>query len=111
MNTVNRFYALSDPESELENQEKSAKFPPIFVDRVINIQSLIKLLNDVIRDIYEIKVLKDEMIKIQLKTIKSYRTVVKELKLKNTKFHNLLKIAITYLLYRIKIKQRKQKHL
>lgn len=87
MDTANRFEALRDPEPEPEIQEKPVKPPPICVNRVNNIQPLINLLNDVIRDDYEIKVLKDEMVKIQPKTIESYKTVMKELKLKNTEFY------------------------
>lgn len=85
--TNNRFDALSDTEHETVRQEKSIKPPPIFVDKVSNIQPLIKFLNDVVKDCYEIKILKGEQVKIQPKTIENYTTIVKELKLKNTKFH------------------------
>lgn len=65
ISTSNSFDVLSDPGIEVAPQAKPVKSPPIFVDKVSNIQPLIKLLNDVAKDSCEIKVLKDEEVKIQ----------------------------------------------
>lgn len=61
--------------------------PIFFVDRVSNIQSLIVLPNCTIKDDYEIKVLSNEQLKLQPKTLEAYSLLVKDLKLKNTEFH------------------------
>jgi hypothetical protein len=87
--TSNRFTTL---ESQVDNtsvptEEKVVRPPPIFVDKVANIQPLVKLLNDTVNNQYEIKVLRDEQVKIQPKTKDAYSVIVKELEKKQTEFY------------------------
>lgn len=69
------------------SSEKSIKPPPIFVDKVNNVQPLIKLLNDYVNNNYEIKVLRNEQVKILSKTSEAYTIIVKQLELKGTEFY------------------------
>ncbi|KAJ8708360.1 hypothetical protein PYW07_010485 [Mythimna separata] len=88
--TSNRFALLENDESQKSNHEqveKPIKPPPIFVDKVENIQPLISLLNEHVRDNYELKVLKNDQVKIQPKTSEAYRDIVKQLEIKNTEFY------------------------
>lgn len=70
-----------------EPKEKPIKPPPIFVDKVENIQPLISLLNNYAQNNYELKVLNNEQVKIQPKTPDAYREIVKQLEIKNTEFY------------------------
>lgn len=88
--TFNSFASLEDSEQQDHKDalpEKPIKPPPIFVDRVSNIQPLTKLLNETVEDAYEMKILRSEQVKIQPKTLQAYSTIVKELQMKNTEFH------------------------
>lgn len=67
---------------------KLPKPPPIYVDRVSNMQPLTRLLDDSVKSEYEIKVLKAEEVKIlQPKTTQAYSIIVKELQSKGTESH------------------------
>lgn len=74
--TSNSFSQLVDDDTkdpETEPKEKPIKPPPIFVDKVQNIQPLISLLNNHVQNNYELKVLNNEQVKIQPKTPDAYR--------------------------------------
>lgn len=66
---------------------KHLKPPPIFIDKVSNIQPLIDLLNNHAKNRYEVKVLRNEQVKIQAQTSEAYSTIVKQLESKNTEFY------------------------
>ncbi|KNE88947.1 hypothetical protein PSTG_17601, partial [Puccinia striiformis f. sp. tritici PST-78] len=75
---------------EDENEEniiKIPKPPPIFVDGVSNIQPLYQMLNEIAKDSYDIKIVKSDQVKIQIKTADTYSVVVKELEAKHTQFY------------------------
>lgn len=84
--TSNRFKELDIETSETPAQ-KPARPPPLFIDGVSNIQPLLKMLAEVTQDQYEIKVLRDNRVKIQPKSADSYSIIYKELKGKNTEFY------------------------
>lgn len=68
--TSNRFENLNDGNNvntELETQDKIPKPPSIFIDGVSNIKSLAQMLNDTVKTDYELKILRNEQVKIQLK--------------------------------------------
>lgn len=86
---TNSFASLDNEGSQLDKVtsiEKSSKPPPIFVDKVSNIQPLQKLLNDYATDLYVLKVLHNDQVKIQPKTADTYRIIVKMLEEKKTQF-------------------------
>lgn len=88
--TSNSFSDLENDEDKEEPQpqqvEKIAKPPPIFIDKVMNIRPLTKLLAETVPDLFEIKVLPKDQIKIQPKTSDAYRTIVKELDARGTEY-------------------------
>lgn len=86
----NRFAILGNDEQQGESvtpTDNPAKPPPIYIDRVSNIQPLTKLLNDIAKDEDEIKVLRAEKVKVQPKTTQIYTTIIKELQKRGTEFH------------------------
>lgn len=86
----NRFENLETedhPETDPSTNEKLTKPPPIFVDKVNNVQPLIKLLNDHVNNNYEIKVLRNDQVKILPRTSEAYTTIVKQLEFKETEFY------------------------
>lgn len=89
--TSNRFKGLDDIENRDMPEEppapKPPRPPPMFIDRVSNIQPLLKLLEEVAQGEHEVKVLRNERVKIQPKSAESYSTIYKELKKKNTEFY------------------------
>lgn len=86
ISTTNSFAQLDvDPSQNLA--EKVLKSPPIYVDKVENIQPLVNLLNEYALDNYELKVLNNDQVKIQPKTPDAYRDIVKQLEIKNTEFY------------------------
>lgn len=90
VSTSNSFASLEEEDQQETNtdlNEKTTKLPPIFIDKVSNMQPLIKLLNDHANGNYETKVLRNEQVKILLKTSEVYTTIVKQLELKNTEFY------------------------
>lgn len=93
--TSNRFDSLgNDPEDQdVVNVvtdvriEKSLNPPPIFVQGVQNITPLIHLLDQVVKDNYEIKALNFNQVKIQPKTTEGYTMITKALIGKGTEFY------------------------
>lgn len=63
-------------------ETKEVKPPSIFVHKIGNIQPLTKMLNSTVRGEYEIKIMRNEQIKIQPKTTQAYFIIVKELQKK-----------------------------
>lgn len=63
------------------------KPPPIFVDKVCNIQPLLTLLNENVSENYEIKVLNFDRVKIQPKIPEAYSKIVKLLEDRKTEFY------------------------
>jgi len=89
VHTSNMFEAL-DPEEHMVTEppvDKLPKPPPIYVDRVTNMQPLTELLNETVKRDYEIKVLRADEVKIQPKSAQAYTIIVRELKNKGTEFH------------------------
>lgn len=76
---------ISEP--AFEYGDKNSKPPLIFVDKVENIIPLTKLLNDTVKENYELKILRAEQVKIQPKSTTAYSVIVKELRNKGTEFH------------------------
>lgn len=87
--TPNRFESLTveEPQITIPIVEKIPKPPPIFVDNVSNIQPLIKLLNEIVKDKFEIKVLNNSQVKIQPSSPEAYSIIVKQLQEKETEFY------------------------
>lgn len=83
--TSNSFSALNNDPVTTEVL-KPSRPPPIFVDRVNNIQPLTKMLHEVAVGDFEIKIFKTDQVKIQAKSPESYSTIYKELKKRNTEF-------------------------
>lgn len=76
--TSNQFALLDNeiPIQESSNpieKEKNIKPPPIFIEKVSNIQPLITLLSQTVPNQYEIKVLRNEQVKILPKCHESYK--------------------------------------
>lgn len=67
--------------------EKKAKPPPIYVEKTANIQPLISLLREIANDEHEIKILRKDEVKIQLKSTQAYSEIIKELQRKGTEFY------------------------
>ena len=73
-----------------ENSEKNVNEPeppPIYVDGVKNINPLMELLNEIVKERYIIKALNQDQVKVQPKTGEAYTIIVKALTEKNTQFH------------------------
>lgn len=90
MPTSNKFDVLDTEEQQVEDADptdRTPKPPPIYVDRVSNIQPLTDLLNKIANGEHLIKVLRNEEVKIQPKTSQAYSTIVKNLQEKGTEFH------------------------
>ena len=68
-------------------QPPTPKPPPIFVAGVHNIQPLHGLLIEIAADAFELKVLRENQVKIQPKSPDVYRTIIKALTEKHTEFH------------------------
>lgn len=78
---------LEGEKQQSQHAVKEPRPPPIFVDRVGNIQPLIDLLNEHAKDNYLIKVLRNDQVKIQPKSGEHYKNIVNQLELKGTEFH------------------------
>lgn len=88
--TSNSFYELdSDPQTtqDKDTTEKPTKAPPLYVDKVGNIQPLLKMLDKIADGNYEVKVLSNEQVRIQPATTELYTKIVKGLQEKNTEFY------------------------
>ncbi|KAH9638226.1 hypothetical protein HF086_017318 [Spodoptera exigua] len=87
--TTNQFACLESDNLEAEEtvvEQKIDKPPPIFVDKVGNIQPLLTILNEHAHDKYNLKVLNNDQVKIQAKDPDKYRNIVHQLELRNTEF-------------------------
>lgn len=92
--TPNQYAALNQNDdssvqssNEADKDEKVPKPPPIFVAGVGNITPLMLLLEEIAKQEYELKVLRNDEVKIQPQTSEKYRIIVKALTDKNTEFH------------------------
>lgn len=88
--TSNSFEALNldkTTEREPEIPDKSLKPPPIFVDGVENITPLKQLLDEFAKTEYELKVLRNNSVKILMKTHEVYKKVEEQLDLKGTDYY------------------------
>jgi len=88
--TANKFDVLMEPETDTNQsmtQPPTPKPPPIFVAGVHNIQPLHDLLIEIATDAFELKVLRENQVKIQPKSPDVYRTIIKALAEKHTEFH------------------------
>lgn len=85
--TSNRFSSLDVTNDTPETAQKFIKPPPLFIDKVSNIQPLYDMLNNTAADQYEIKILRGEQVKIQPKTTEAYTKIYKELKKRDTEFY------------------------
>ncbi|CAG5004700.1 unnamed protein product [Parnassius apollo] len=89
--TSNRFKGLEvieqadKPEIQTPKPTRAA---PLFIDGVKNIQPLMKLLEDVSKGEYKIKILRGDRVKIQPISAESYFTIYKELKANDTEFYS-----------------------
>jgi hypothetical protein len=87
----NVFVSLSDEEDTDHLQEAVTdirpKPPPIFVSDVSTILPLLQLLDQIVKQQYEIKALPDNQVRIQPKTPDSYGTIINALTENNTIFH------------------------
>ena len=89
-NNSNRFEIFNtiDQDNIIDQiAEKQPKPPPIFIDSVSNIKPLYDLLNEVAKDLYDLKIINSDQVKIKAKTSDAYKTVVKELESKNTQLY------------------------
>lgn len=88
--TTSNSFSQLDLEETLDLKDKvnkSTKPPPIFVDKVNNIQPLIDLLNTHAKQEYEIKILSNNQVKIQTKFSEVYTRIVKELDVRETEYY------------------------
>lgn len=96
--TSNRYETLQDKDTENEDIEleqtgqenintSEPKPPPIFVSGVKAIAPLHKLLDQIAKDEYDIKILYNDEVKILPKTSEKYTTITKALSERNTEFH------------------------
>jgi hypothetical protein len=108
--TINRYSVLQDEEPEQPTRHnepgKTPKPPPIYVSDVTTISPLIRLLEQTVRNQYELKAITNNQIKIQPKTSEDYRTIIKALADKKTEFHTYrpkeernYKVVLTHLHY------------
>jgi hypothetical protein len=88
--TKNRFAALSSEEpTDTSNfhRWRHSKATPIYESDVITIPPLLQLLDQTAFQLYEIKALVHNQVKIQPKTPYTYRAIIKAHAEKNTSFH------------------------
>lgn len=88
----NQFEVLNVEEDEdncqEEQEDKSSRPPPIYVPYVENISIMIKSISKVVSsNDFNYKSMRDSQIRLMVKNIASYRTVVKHLESKNICFH------------------------
>lgn len=87
---TNQFSELEDSEDEVQIRPtvvKASKPPPIFVDDVENIAPLQRLLKELAEENFELKIMSNNRVRVQSQTTEIYSKIVKELELKQTKFH------------------------
>jgi len=89
INQVNRFQALvnNNTESEEDEPEIKIKPPPIFIPDVLEIQPLIKIINEVAKDGFTFKIIGKNQVKVNPKESTDYTKIIRVLNDKNTSFH------------------------
>ncbi|CAG4950937.1 unnamed protein product [Colias eurytheme] len=88
--TSNSFAELDSLPSDLSQEkqpEKQPRPPPLFVDKVDNIRPLTKLLNEKVPGLFELKVIRNNVVKIQPHSSEAFKIVTKELDTKNTEYY------------------------
>lgn len=88
--TSNQYEALNSDQQQLDNDQENnqtPKPPPIFVSSVKYIVPLTTLLKEIVDDNFELKILRNDEVKVQAKNTESYSAIIKALKDKNTEFH------------------------
>lgn len=86
----NRFSDLEDNDPEEANIPNSSepKPPPLFIPNITNIKEMNTYFSSVISpNQYSFKALRDGQIRVTVKSISSYRTLVSNLKIKKISFH------------------------
>nr|KAF7392477.1 hypothetical protein H0235_017476 [Vespula pensylvanica] len=89
--TSNRFLSIVTPEyhetSENSTPDKIPSSPAIFLEEVLDMQSMISLLEKVVKkENYSLKANNDK-VKILPKNVDAYKKIVKQLKKANARFH------------------------
>jgi len=86
--TSNRYTGLDHDTNDFHQDttvDKVIKPPPVFIAGVSNIQPLVNLLEEIVRNGYEIKILREEQVKVQAKNLEVYTKITKELITRKTK--------------------------
>lgn len=84
----NRFAGLKVDDSNTVEADNSPKPPPLYIPNVCNVKEMNAHFSSVIAPTqYSYKALRDGQIRVMVKTITSYRSLVNYLKLKNISFH------------------------
>lgn len=87
--TANQYADLDNDDGSQPNSNPPQilyKPPPIFVEKVANIQPLISMLKQTVPNQFEIKTLRNEQVKIMPKDHETYKKIIGELEKKNTEF-------------------------
>lgn len=85
---VNRFSLLTPEDEVSTKQDQLPKPPPIFIPMVTNISIFIKNISGEIgKENFSYKSLKDDQIKVMVKTADSFRKIIKYLDGKNRRYH------------------------
>lgn len=88
--STNRFAVLDNGNTEINAEQNSnePKPPPLYIPKVTNVKDMNQRFANVISPTqYSYKALGDGQIRVMVKTIDSYRTLVSYLKFKNISFH------------------------
>uniref|UniRef100_A0A1B0DEN7 Pre-C2HC domain-containing protein n=1 Tax=Phlebotomus papatasi TaxID=29031 RepID=A0A1B0DEN7_PHLPP len=80
--------APDESSNEREKSIKQPRPPPIFIYNVKDVQPLMTLLNEMAPKSYTLRALVNNQIKLQLQTIDLYRSVIKVLQEKGTQLHS-----------------------
>ena len=84
----NKYAALNIDDEECETAETAPKPPPIYIPNVKNISIMLKKINYLISaNDFNYKSLRDGQVRLMIKTIDSYRKIVKYLEDSNIRFH------------------------
>lgn len=89
--TSNRFTPIQpdeDPEhSSLPGKNSQPKPPPIYITNVTTVPPLLKLLDQITPQLYDLKALANNQVRVQPHTPDSYRLITKALLDRHTQFH------------------------
>lgn len=89
--TSNRFEALATDDNDADNNQNTLSAPtppPIFIPDVANIGKMVNSLrNIIIKDEFSYKSLRDGQIRLIIKTVDSYRKVIKHFDERKIKYH------------------------